>query len=384
MQIETPHPTLIQIRYMVPEVRGKLAMFDMDGTLIQTKSGKTFPINSKDWQWRFPVVPDKLRSLYADGWSIYVITNQAGISSGKQKQDDIVDKIQTMLTEIGVPITVYIATAKDYWRKPNTSIAEHFILGPNPPERIQYVGDAAGRKHDFSDVDRKLAFNLYPLMKFLYPALKPSQRAEFFNETVYFTGTNTAPNGWTGFDPSAWLAECKTKQLRQLDPLELDKRYMIILIGPPGSGKSCMAKRICSTYKNFVIVNQDTLKTQMACLAAIRAAIADGRSIIVDNTNPSKTTRSSYTSLAPSDYKILEVVIQIDREVAEHMNLVREKQFVYDLITNGQVPVIIRIPDIAYNKYYKQLELPSDPVEIDFVPRFTRDRDLMYFLQKTE
>ena len=388
MEVTRPYPTLIRIDYNLDDdqknPKTKIGMFDMDGTLIKTKSGETFPTDKDDWEWRFPNVPDRLRALSKDH-KLYIITNQAGISSGKQIETQILEKIGKMLTELNIPITVFIPTAKDYWRKPNTSIAEHFILGPNPPDRMFYVGDAAGRPGDFSDVDRKFAFNMYSLMKFLYPQLKPSQRTAFFNETEYFTGSRSGKSSWKGFDPAQFLTSIDETRLSSLPPLEPDRLYIIILIGPPGSGKSSFGKRIVAEHPNrFIIINQDNLGTLPKCLASTRSAIEKGKSVIIDNTNPSQADRDRFLELAPDNYIRLEVVLRTSRDLAEHLNLVREKMFVHNLIQNKKNPVIIRIPSVAYNRWYKNYQEPKHPTFVDFIPKFSDKRELMYFLQRTE
>jgi bifunctional polynucleotide phosphatase/kinase len=57
----------------------KVAGFDMDGTLIKTKSGAVFPKNTGDWQLWSPKVVTKLQQLHADGFKIVIFTNQRGI-----------------------------------------------------------------------------------------------------------------------------------------------------------------------------------------------------------------------------------------------------------------------------------------------------------------
>ncbi len=53
-----------------------LAGFDMDGTLICTKSGKTFPTNATDWQLFCSSVPAGLQKLRKRGMRIAIFTNQ--------------------------------------------------------------------------------------------------------------------------------------------------------------------------------------------------------------------------------------------------------------------------------------------------------------------
>ena len=40
-----------------------VVIFDLDNTIIKTKSGKTFPINSNDWIFNYSNVPDIINAL---------------------------------------------------------------------------------------------------------------------------------------------------------------------------------------------------------------------------------------------------------------------------------------------------------------------------------
>lgn len=53
----------------------KLAGFDMDWTVIRTKSGKKFPTYAGDWMWWHSTVPTKLRELHKEGYAIVIFTN---------------------------------------------------------------------------------------------------------------------------------------------------------------------------------------------------------------------------------------------------------------------------------------------------------------------
>ena len=74
-------------------VREKIAGFDMDCTLINTKSGAKFAKNAEDWVYWDKSVPHKLKELYENGYKIVIFTNQKGISTGNAKAQDIKKKI---------------------------------------------------------------------------------------------------------------------------------------------------------------------------------------------------------------------------------------------------------------------------------------------------
>lgn len=46
----------------------KIAAFDLDGTLIKTKSGVHFANDAGDWTWLYAKVPIKLKELHAQGF----------------------------------------------------------------------------------------------------------------------------------------------------------------------------------------------------------------------------------------------------------------------------------------------------------------------------
>lgn len=94
----------------------KIAAFDMDGTLVTPKSGRPFPKDRFDWQWLFPKVPTMLRDLSAKGYEIVIFTNQKGLKD--KVVSDITGKIDDLISELGVPVSAYIATEGDMFRKP--------------------------------------------------------------------------------------------------------------------------------------------------------------------------------------------------------------------------------------------------------------------------
>lgn len=60
----------------VPGKKVKLAAFDLDGTLILTKSGSGYAKDEHDWRYFDKSVPRKLEELSMDGWTVVIFTNQ--------------------------------------------------------------------------------------------------------------------------------------------------------------------------------------------------------------------------------------------------------------------------------------------------------------------
>lgn len=144
----------------------KLAAFDMDSTLITTKSGKRFPKDANDFRLLFPIESKKkLKELQASGFTCAIFTNQGGISKGHTTASAIQKKIQAISSELETPFIALMSTMDDWNHKPSPGMWEIFVSkvngGKEPEKKGEsfFCGDAAGRpergpkKKDFSDGD---------------------------------------------------------------------------------------------------------------------------------------------------------------------------------------------------------------------------------------
>lgn len=84
----------------------KIAGYDMDGTLITTQSGNVFPRDHNDWKLLYSDVPGKLKKIYNEGFKIVIFTNQRGLGLGKSKHSDFKQKIEKVVTRLGIPVQV--------------------------------------------------------------------------------------------------------------------------------------------------------------------------------------------------------------------------------------------------------------------------------------
>ncbi|KAG8288676.1 hypothetical protein J6590_013964 [Homalodisca vitripennis] len=151
----------------------KIAAYDLDGTLILTKSGRVFPKDNDDWKLAFGSVKSKLSKFASEGYKIVILTNQAGIGRGRTNINEFKTKIENIVRDLNVPVQVFIATSNSIYRKPAPGMWTFLETKKNDGIKIDmsrsfYVGDAAGRianwcpgkKKDFSFADRLLALNL--------------------------------------------------------------------------------------------------------------------------------------------------------------------------------------------------------------------------------
>lgn len=133
----------------------KLAIFDLDDTLIKPKSHNRYSKNPKDWVFKFDNVVSKLRSLQKNRYMIYIISNQLGIGKGFVSKTDFEAKISSIVGGLGVSVMVLVATQEDEYRKPFTGSYD-LILRRHRNHAICkknsfYVGDAAGRPNDIDN-----------------------------------------------------------------------------------------------------------------------------------------------------------------------------------------------------------------------------------------
>ncbi|XP_010251581.1 PREDICTED: polynucleotide 3'-phosphatase ZDP [Nelumbo nucifera] len=149
----------------------KIAAFDFDGCLVKTSVKR---IGADAWSLLYPSIPQKLQTLYNDGYKLVIFTNESNIERWKNKRQVAVDskigRLNKFIKHVKVPIQVFIACGlgstggqtEDPFRKPKPGMwrlmEQHFNSGiAIDMDQSFYVGDAAGRINDHSDADIKFA-----------------------------------------------------------------------------------------------------------------------------------------------------------------------------------------------------------------------------------
>lgn len=226
----------------------KIAAFDLDGTLVTSKSGKQFHLTADDWIM-FPNVLSRLSQLSQDGFGIVILTNQS------QWTDETRQRIDQIVKSIPQNPLVLAATGKDNFRKPETGMISllYALVGPKP---IFYVGDAVGPEDPYppyrwADTDSRLAKNAgIPFYRAIdvFPAYQPP----------------------------------------------LPESGVIVLMGNPGSGKSTTAERFRAA--GWTICAKDDLTPSQ-----MKKCVRDGGNrVIVDATHSSRKSRLEWIGSQPT------------------------------------------------------------------------------------
>lgn len=291
--------------------------FDLDYTLIKPKGKNKFPKNVHDIELWNEAVIGKLKELNDSGFGIVIFSNQLNLLKEKYMSlEDWKKRLDWFLKKFDFPISIYISLKKDSFRKPEIGMFKKF----NGNLKM-YIGDAAGRPKDFSGCDRKFAVNC---------------GVEFQTPDQFFLNKCEEP----------WEFDFNPNDIPVGNPFIINQVHcqeMVILVGSPTCGKSTFCK---DYFTNYTRINQDSLKTKLKCLKETRKELGLGNSVVIDNTNPSKTVRKEYIDLAKEyNVPVRSFTFNPDKNLIAHLNIVRERE------TNCK-----RIPDIAYRIYFSKYE----------------------------
>lgn len=354
----------------------KNAGFDLDGTIISyvAKTSKSDKI-----ELMYDVTIEKLKET-SQTHNIIIISNQTDIISAPKKkkkikkdsdeidgvEEDEPKKVETPNYELvfkskmeklykllKVEFTIYAAFKKDNYRKPRTGIIKDKVkLGLD-----FFCGDYGGRFKDKADTDLKFAKNL---------------DIKFYTPENYFLGKSDTEDDDGNEDASEKnITNITYPDIKGITPES--KKYfdivkiadvdqeMIINVGCPGSGKSYFSTRyfVAAGYK---YINNDTAKPIIEKVSDIKQRnrkvnlfnlckqyLEDGKSVVIDNTNPTKVARAKWIAIA-KEFKVPVRVVYFDIEIdiAKHNNYFRNDVYGDKLV-----------PDVALYTFKKKLQEPK-------------------------
>ncbi|KAI5122008.1 hypothetical protein M0805_001840 [Coniferiporia weirii] len=295
---------------LAPQLRTKIAAFDLDGTVIKWSASK----NDTQWEYWNKKVPQALKEVHDSGYTVVFFSNQClnekRLKLWRQKIPSIAKSLRD------VPFILFAATAKDMYRKPMPGMwvtLEKLVTDAGKSidkSGSFFVGDAAGRKGDFSGTDRKFAENL---------------ELEFYTPEEYFLNQPALPYTLQGTHINNLLpAEVPRISPTSAPVLPASKRAeMVLFVGFPASGKTTLFQSVFLPA-DYAHVNQDTLGSRAKCLKIAEEHLRKGVSCVIDNTNRDKKTRQHYLDLAKSlDVPIRCFLFKSSMALAWHNNLYR-------------------------------------------------------------
>jgi bifunctional polynucleotide phosphatase/kinase len=397
-----PHPTMLVMLppAWVAEAAGKqrhaVCAFDLDGCIIQTKSGAAHPKQPDDWKFLSARVVPKLKDAYAGGAALVVFTNQAGVARGLLDEPFLHARIEAIADAIGVPVAFYAATAKDRFRKPAIGMWDAMVADLGGAECVDYeasffVGDAAGRpkrpgaKADFSDSDRKFAINA---------------GVRFFTPEMYFDGSTETLDATPlkGYDARSaeieiGLGDSDAIVRNIVTPSDIAEQLvshrsgegaseapqtLVLMVGEPASGKSTFAERHL-VPRGFSVIDSEMQKCPTAAKSAklVASHLAEGKSVVIAMTNRNKKARAlllekARAAVPSSLLKVIALVMRTPPDVVDHLNLFRE---VVTSVGPDGVPARTRIPAVAINTFRSNYAEPDTEEEcidevgfVDYVP----------------
>lgn len=328
-----------------------IAAFDLDYTIIQTKSGKKLPINSDDWRL-CDGIKDTLIKLHKNDYKIVIFTNQQGISLGRMTVSDFKTKIIAIRNALAIPFDIFISIEDDYYRKPMTGMWDMFIslyTSPIDMDISFYSGDAAGRDSDHSISDLFFANNIG--LKFILPETITKLadiKQHIQAQDKIDNNLQNIDNPYDGINVADYVGKYSAQLIRDI---KRRKYNILILMGRPGSGKSEFAAKL----NDFTYINSELFTTKAKYLKELNMYLNEDKNIIIDGTHPSKESRNTIISIIKThnnynNKKIAIIWFNIPEIISKHLNNYRVQ------ITKGQVK---KIPNVVYRVYNKKFDEPT-------------------------
>ena len=312
-------------------VSNKVAAFDLDYTLITTKSGRRFPKNKDDWRLINKSIKSKLNQLHLDKYTIIVFTNQKNLEKRITKKD-FKEKLANIANEIDVPMIFYISLKNDYMRKPFPGMFEHHnkkFCSPISLSISFYVGDAWSKTECFSDSDLCFAKNC---------GLNFYKYEEFF--------TLDKPNIYNDNCFTLSVDKNFVKNQIRLNNFIKDKKLLFI-ISSPASGKTTFCKQF---LKDYIRLSKDDYNTPVKYRKIIQKN--QDKKLVFDNTNSTVSARNKILSYLKKTDNVGYIVRIVPKKETLYLNQYRH------FISNGTIKLL---PNVAIHTYYKHVDFPTGP-----------------------
>lgn len=364
-----------------------------------------------------------------------ILSNQLGVALGHVTLFDVTSKVDDIQRALQVPLIACLACCDDLYRKPRPTVATllfrdllprvlqagfssnsasasrhvSVVGGGCKYPRVFFVGDSAGRPKDHSCADLKLALNVgmhfftpeefflgqdAPSLPLLVSRMHVDTSACLENETHLATrklsmqengelrrATTRSEKRGSDFDPAKLLKNVAPDDSNVRETLssqapeqqvKLHRQELILLIGAPGSGKSTIAEKL---FPNHAVVRQDDLKDKMACVDLCARLLKDGKSVVIDRQNTTRTERQLFIDLvgqhAPG-CSLRAIALLWPKEVCLHLGQFRRLAAALrsqristckkrEILQSGACTRYrrVKVPKVVVDMFYARVEPPS-------------------------
>jgi len=323
-------------------------LFDLDDTIIKTKSGKKFASSSSDWIWLDPKIETKINKLFENN-IIGIITNQKGLNNNTIKNIWIT-KIKNILSTLKIHF-IFASIKDNRFRKPLIGsweyILSNYLNDKYLTKKTYFIGDALGRESDHNDTDLKFAFNCKFIIKspekfFNLHNHKNTLGSITYPKLVFYTKSQQnliINNIYSLIDSN----------------IKLNNKIIIICIGLPASGKSFIRNLILHKFNKFKYFNNDdiiNLKNNNLDLLLHKKLITNSNQlqsynfIIDDNTNMNKKKLINFINLHFSNYYKISITFDYDFDICMHLNYMRMFWYNKPLISKVVYRTLLKNNDI--------------------------------------
>ena len=288
-------------------IGNKCALFSFKDCLIKLRTPEEMLLSSSPWYVSSCNVRFKLEELVSSGYTILVFSDYEEFSLSEFEQTA---KEFSQLIYL-IPMSFYYCSKNDIFSKPRCQLLKELSISKDS----FYVG-------------------------------KSTQIAGAYNKDILFSMNYEIPN----YLASNYFKHDLTKHsyywfepkeiILQEDPdYTSNNQEIIIMVGPPGSRKSYIAKKT-----GYEIVHPgNAAKCKSECIKYIK----EGKSVVIDDCHPKHADRDRYIKIA-NKYNIPFKVVYIEMSQAMAKHLCK-----YRFLTEG-----IEFNEKKLEAYYRKFEYP--------------------------
>lgn len=159
------------LKWIKKHLRFERVLFaDLDGTIIVTKSGHTFPESCEDWQFKKYIIA-AIKEY--NPTSLHIVSNQGGIEKGFVDEGEFICKLNSISQLLEVELRIRVTydycvsnNPNNSRRKPNSGMIDDYCIDALHgtdclKQNCLMIGDASGKQGQFSDSDKKCAENAH-------------------------------------------------------------------------------------------------------------------------------------------------------------------------------------------------------------------------------